>query len=187
VERHDGFFLRFGLGVGALAANVSARFLDAELGIRGGVFSPEILLGGTPVEGLVFGSGIVIAGVGKPRLSGDATAALGEVTEYSLVTVPVFLNYYFDATRGLHVQGYVGVAGATAQTGMAIPVEASGFTVAAGAGYEFWIANQWSLGGFARFAYTETSTASGDLGLLSRNGEAHRAIVPTLSFIATLH
>jgi hypothetical protein len=96
--------------------------------------SVELFVGGTPAPGLVIGAGYFIMGLERSENT--------RVNGYSGL-----VQYYPEPTGGLHFQGLVG---ALRSEGITAPF------AAVGAGWEFWVGAETSIGGFARAGYLRT-------------------------------
>ncbi|MCC6900528.1 MAG: hypothetical protein IT377_16230 [Polyangiaceae bacterium] len=147
---HDGFYLRMSLGAGWLSLALDA---DPEATLKGAGGGLDLMLGGTPVDGLVIGGGVFSASVTDPRVeSGGKSSDLSG--QASLTVLGPFVDGFFDPKGGLHVGGAVGLATAKVE-----PDDSdSGFDekpyngagLALFAGYDAWVSANWSLGGTVR-------------------------------------
>lgn len=147
MHRHDGLFMRGGLGPSVVWGTVIVPQYSSQLGPtqlaqdrRSFGSSIDLSLGGTPAKGLVLGGGILgFTGSSSPVETGIYAMA----------------GWYPDPTDGFNVQTAVGSASGQS---------ASGAFVSGGAGYELWVGKQWSLGAFARYGFAAigTSGVSGD-------------------------
>lgn len=149
---HDGFYLRLGLG-GAYLHDSGSGAGDASYTLSGLGPAFEVLIGGTPARGLVLGGGVLAMTASKPK-RGDGSAAFDSMT---LTSFGAFGDYYFDPGRGLHAQAYVGYGTMTFTRLSGVDSlgseEPDGLLLAAGVGYDWWIASQWSLGVLGRLVY----------------------------------
>jgi hypothetical protein len=174
---HDGFYLRFALGLGIAHASMTAdRSLPSSLPLR---FAPTALegsIGGTSAvtelalgyafwPGIVIGAGVYTATIGAHTMTtNDERTGDYDFRLSQLAVVGPFLDFYPSADSGFHVQGSPGVG--TYVAGAGIPqVEgpiaqahtAVGFGLMLGLGYEWWIADQWSVGFLGRLTLTKGS------------------------------
>jgi hypothetical protein len=132
----------------------------------------------------------VIGGFVMYNQTTDPTAKRGD-TELTpkpdgtlfFVGLGAFANYYFDPTQGFHLQALLGFAGidfvtAKGQSGGNDPF---GFMLGLGAGYDFFFANEWSVGPFARVIYAPLSAED--------SGVKHKAsyLYPSIGVALTLH
>jgi hypothetical protein len=198
VREHDGLYLRLGAGIGRLAASFDSE-RSAQLGgsvegtLAKGAGAFELGIGGTPAPGLVIG------GTLNASFSGDVTTqdlrvngAVAPDIHYAqaaLVFLGPFVDYYIDAHLGWHVQGALGVAGFSLTEGqrgfnqVRSRTETGGLGFAVGAGWEGWIAKQWSMGALLRLMYASVETNEND-----SERWAYRALAfPELLFTATYH
>jgi hypothetical protein len=177
VHQHDGFYLRMGLGGGYASFDGSVVGIDTS--IKGGGGAMELLLGGTPAPGFVIGGGFIFTSLNKPKvkvgnLEADATNNL------SFGMIGVFADYYIDPTAGFHIQGMLGYANAQPETnGSNNSVAGPGFFL--GAGYDFWVGDQWSIGPNARFVYASVKNTNSDID------EKYSVTGFQILFSATLH
>ena len=155
--------------------------LEYSLSGGGGIF--ELMLGGTPAEGLVIGGGLIGASFPEPDLEIEGEnfeAADGISVDLSVVTA--FVNYYFDPRSGLHLHGALGfgVAGVSDEDGDSLTDEdatPTGGVLGLGLGWEGFVSDEWSLGVLGRYMYAPLSSDVEDVTFQ----------VFTVSFIATLH
>ena len=149
-DRHDGFYLRVALGGGWLGMRTDSA---PEADVKGGGGSLDLLLGGTPIDGLVIGGGIFSLSASDPRVeSGGKSSDLSG--QASAVVVGPFVDGYFDAAGGLHVGGVIGLSSLAVKpdddrTGFdEKPYEGAGLALFPG--YDAWVSPNWSLGGYLR-------------------------------------
>lgn len=158
--RHDGFYLRLGAGFGAYRDSFRSdaegtREVDAYA--TGVALTGELALGGTPAPGLVVGGGLYSASVLASDLDAEDAAVvpaeLQPVGDNFSLLGP-FLDYYFDAVRGLHFQAALGFAwlNGLSQGGGRFDdrYHAFGGGFMLGFGYEWWVAREWSVGVLGR-------------------------------------
>ena len=118
------------------------------------------------------GAAVYDSTIGGPTTTFDPNAD----APINLSLQGLFADYYFDPTEGWHVLGLVGFSAAYSSAGpIAADVVPTGPGVALGAGHEWWIGEQWSLGVMARFIYAR----------LSVKGETHNVQVPSLQLTVT--
>jgi hypothetical protein len=152
VHRHDGFYLRLATGFGAYNESIRQKGADDATAVTGIASVGEFALGGAIRPGVIFGGGVFSCGV----LASDRTVR-GPVppseivdSQGSLTIVGPFMDYYFDAHRGLHFQGAIGFASLRGVSVGSGEVDkdrvALGGGMMVGFGYEWWVSDQWSLG-----------------------------------------
>jgi outer membrane protein with beta-barrel domain len=174
---HDGFQFRGAVGPGYLSTSASAGGQD--LSIKGISGSTDIYLGGTPVSGLVVGGMLNFTTSFGPKVTvnGQDISSLGEngSNSLTLLTVGPYVNYYFDPTDGLYLLGMVGYGAESYTQNGSSGNSPGGPAFALGVGYDFWVADQWSLGVLGRFTY----------GSLSLNSVTYSTINPAVMFTFT--
>ena len=174
VRRHDGGYLRLGFNAGY--AWDSAERGDVSTESRGAGGFLEYAFGANVSEHAVLGFGHHTFGVFSPNTEvGGAELEADHSAFYQILGL--FLDYYLDPAAGWHVTATLGPGIANVQVLDGEETDA-GIGLALGAGYDFWIGEQWSLGAGARLLYI--SGAADDFG-------DHRAVIPTLNFSALWH
>lgn len=192
VREHDGFFLRFGLGYAPVSAKGTTESFGTQIDteISGGAASAELLIGGTPAQGLVVGGGVVTYVISDPTFEADGLGtAPTDDGQAQLSGIGVFGQYYTDPKGGLFLQAFLGYAqGSYEYTISGVKTESetgTGFMLAAAVGYDFWVADQWSLGPAFRFSYAKLTYDE------TRNGNSYTdeysVTAPTLLFGVTYH
>ncbi len=165
---HDGFYLRLAGGVGyafdALEGNQPELSLSQAAGARGHAkglaVATEVAAGLSLWRGLVLALGCETALLPAPRAAGAAGSANYRFEPSQLAVFQPFFDWYIWDHLGLHVEAGGGLAvlvqgqGTTSSGGKPVqPHTAVGPGLAVGAGYEWWIADQWSVGALGRFMY----------------------------------
>jgi hypothetical protein len=162
VRTHDGFFLRIGSNVGPLimthqhTTQAPERTLETEYG--GLTFGQDFMFGGTLGDGLVIGGGLMAAmtwpatATAEYKTSGKLTSPTGPVLFTGLAA---FANYYFDPKGGFHLQALLGLSMVhQPQISNSSPW---GPMIGVGVGFDFFVADEWSVGPFARVLYAPSS------------------------------
>ena len=148
-HEHEGFSLRFDVGIGALlSANSTADGLP-DVNTGGLTFDYDLQIGGAPSPGIVLGGAVT----GKLQLSGDWEVDDFEVGGGNLNTIVIgpFFDGYPNANGNLHFGGTVGLAHLGADTGTGgDKLSALGVGGAFWAGSGVWVAPDWSIGGALR-------------------------------------
>jgi hypothetical protein len=201
-RRHDGFYLRLGLGIAHVrgsaepAGPAGPPFVD-DVDFRGTGVASELSLGGTVAEGLVIGGGFFLTAVDHVTWRGSSVRrwdpAGGNAFEGgngSFGMLGLLADWYPQDRGGFHVQGALGFGALTFEPDQSdwvdVPDEewtGGGGGLMLGAGYEFWVAKQWSLGGVVRAVMM-----SGKLENDEDDTEVNvQAFVPALLFVATHH
>ncbi len=161
---HDGFFFRFAAGPGLFRA--AAGTSPDNRHFSGGAAHVEAAIGLTPAKGFVVGlaylRSMVFSLTSKDDVIDGDEPTLKDVA-FTVSTGGVFVDLYPDPKSGFHLGGYLGVGSLlTGRDGIDVP---SGTTLSAMAGYEWFVADQWSLGVLARatvgfYDVSETSSFS---------------------------
>jgi hypothetical protein len=163
VRTHDGFYMRFGLGFGGfhdyLVADSGDGFSHAGT-VTGMGTASEFALGGTPARGLVIGGGIYgMSVLASDFIAEDEAFDAGLPTEINpsprnLSLIGPFIDYYPDPRNGMHLQAALGFAGLTGIRRDHVRFRdddiAIGGGLMFGAGYEWWVADEWSVGVLGR-------------------------------------
>jgi outer membrane autotransporter protein len=182
---HDGFFFRLGLNVGPLITSTSLDPAPAnaeDVKYSGLHLGSDLMFGGTPAKGLVIGGFAMYNQTSDPTVK-QGSAELNADGTLFFLGLGAFANYYLDPKSGLHFQALFGFSGidfvsASGSSGGNDPV---GFMLGVGAGYDFFFANEWSVGPFARLIY---SSMSADAGAGSLKASY---LYPSLGVAITLH
>ncbi len=145
-RRHDGFYLRLQLGPGYFhdAQSREREGQNAVLvsEVSGFATGFEVLAGGTIGNGVVIGGTLAITRVANyDRTVGSDTAETADVIGFTMLAS--FVDWYPDPEVGFHVLGVLGLAGASSKDRDWNP---GGLAIGAGVGYDWWIADQWSIG-----------------------------------------
>lgn len=138
---HDGFYARAGVGAGYAMGALDAPADSDSTGVN---VATELGIGWTLRPGLVVGLGTFPMVVPAP--SYDGIDAGGQHTS---ATGP-FVDYYLDPRRGLHLQGGALVAAGYLDGGDREGEVGIGYGAMLGAGYDVFVADEWSLGGLLR-------------------------------------
>jgi hypothetical protein len=171
---HDGFQFRGTVGPGYLST--SASIGQESLSIKGVSGDFDIYLGGTPARGLVIGGMLNWATAFGPSVTVNGQSYTGTgSTSLSLLTIGPYVNYYLDPAEGLYFLGMIGYGAESYTQNGASGNSPGGPAFALGAGYDFWVSDEWSLGVLGRFTY----------GSLSLNSVTYSTISPAIMFSFT--
>lgn len=152
---HDGFYMSLEAGVGHLSSTFD--FPNAEMTASSQTFSSGLLLGGT-VGPVVIGGGFTYDYGFSPSAEQNGQEAELEDVKLYLIGIGAFANYYVDPAGGLHFIGFLGWGGLeSSYQGDAGGSDPTGMLVTIGGGYDFWVADEWSIGPLARFTYAPLS------------------------------
>ena len=192
---HDGFYMRAGLGVGALVVG-SARNSDSETSLSTGGAAIDLGMGGTVGNGFVIGGRLL--GVGGDTLKLDnGTEQVDVEGQMSLASVQLFADWYPNVRQGFHLQLGLGPAGLEYDPTPDDPggdnVSLDGFGGALGVGLEGWVGDEWSIGGLLQLQWAafEGSLQPNAQPVLSKDtqeaGGGVIAVAPMLMLTATYH
>jgi hypothetical protein len=196
VEMHDGFYFRAGLGLGGLMGKLTDEE-DEELSLSGFSVLSELAFGGTPVPGVVIGGGIYTGNVSTTTYEVDLDGGGSVSIDGSSSTVGLiapFVDVYPNPEQGLHFGGAIGLGVVTADEGdddddFYFPPDkysGVGLGLMAQAGYEAWVADQWSIGGVARLLFVRATLKPEDDDVEGMDVKAS-VFVPGVLFTATYH
>lgn len=154
---HDGFYLRLSTGLGIEGVSSSAG--DSKASTSGAGFALDLLVGGTPVPGLVIGGGLLGQSAVSPSQSNDQGPPLAGINDHpgggvGLVLLGPFIDVFPNPSDGFHLGALLG--------GAAIGLKGSddklstGGGLSAWVGYGWWAASDWSLGGLMRLSAAGT-------------------------------
>jgi hypothetical protein len=189
---HDGFYLRMSLGAQFAGLNRSVEVeldedADSEVEVAGYESDSELVgvggigelsIGGSPTPGLVLAGSWFMGNIANDVVERDdgTELELDDILQFSMLGFTI--DYYVDEQGGFHFGGTFG--GAVA--GAPLPDEALfdfiggwGGAIALSTGYDWWVAQQWSLGLLLRGIFAglkgedtkEDITASETSGYLS--------------------
>jgi len=187
---HDGFFLRLGLNLGPAfvteSYEVNGQSGGEDLKISGFSTGFDVLLGGTPVPGLVIGGGLLGVATSNPTLKQGDVEVEADGTML-LAGAAAFVNYHFDPTQGFNLQGLVGYGALdyVDSDGGSGGNDPTGILFGIGAGYDFWISDEWSIGPFGRVLMGSLSSEASAGGFTAEASEFY--LYPNLGVAFTLH
>jgi hypothetical protein len=199
-RHHGGFYLRLGLGIalllmqrdGSVDGNPVTEPLGADASVTGGAGVFDIAMGGTVGSGVVIGGMLILHNVLSPVLELDdgTSAELGGDLGFHVLAA--FVDWFPDVRGGFHFGAGLGMAFAFAPAPDASVfdyVGGIGPALSAHLGYDFWISNQWSLGGMLR--WTGASLVGQDTVNVANQdvtgSEEDRVSVLGLTFTALYH
>jgi hypothetical protein len=149
-RKHDGFYLRLSLGggsVGARGERYDAQQNRSDYDFEGNGVSFDAMVGGTPAPGIAVGGAYLANTAARTHYEDDRTKDAG----LSYGMIGPFVDIYPNPKTGFHIGGAVGPAVAvTFDDESNERSVAAGFGAAAWIGYDFWVSDQWSLGGMFR-------------------------------------
>ncbi len=179
---HDGFYLRMSLGANAQRHTIeSDRANVPDLKVNGGGLSFDILIGGSPMPGLVIGGILSADAASRPTVKQDNLESNDDY-DSALALIGPFIDGFFDPSGGFHVGGALGITGYALDNRSITEDNNKSFGgggLSFWAGYDAWVSSQWSIGGMLRLTgasgtrdleinnVTETQKAtSGSLAIL---------------------
>lgn len=182
---HDGFYLRASLGFGSLSVtrdgSVSGQGSGAGLNagqstIDGPTGTSELSIGGS------LSPGLALYGMGLRALMPDATVEYdgGETAlpaGYGLWLLGIGLDWFPDPKGGFHAGGGLALAAAGGRAPDGSPFEnigGAGGAVTLAVGYDFWIADEWSLGINARLVGASAHGETTERGLTAKEDDSVR-------------
>lgn len=182
---HDGLFVQLSLGFGPGWLNEEAKDPSAvvvlgsdEVAMSAVTGMFEVLVGGTPVPGLVLGGALTGHSMVNPTMEVDGEKLETEDTSVGISQLSLFANWYPDPRQGFYLHGSVGYGSATVTVDdVTYDVESDGLVLGAGLGYDFWVGDEWSVGPQFRFTYAP----------LDSDAVSDTFISPILAFTATYH
>lgn len=157
---HDGFYFQLTGGLGYYSA--SAEQLGTEVSYSGMTIPTSLLLGGQMLPGLTVGGGIMLDYSASPSYSMNGTENPAMEFTQMVLGLGAFGTYHLDPSAGgLYLQGFFGWGGIeTSVNGGVGGSDPTGMFVAVGAGYDWWISEEWSAGVLARLTYAPFSLAN---------------------------
>jgi hypothetical protein len=201
-RNHDGLYFRIAFGIGSghdamrssipLPTQREVPFQPDPLDGSGSglAAATELAVGFTPFRGVVLGVGsftatipTLVAAVQDSRTGGYRF----RLSQFAMIGP--LLDWYVDAGSGFHVEASPGLASYVAGAGepriggaQAQAHTAAGFGFMLGAGYEWWIGDQWSVGLLGRITYGAMS-GTDDRGV----SWTHHAVAPAVLLGGTYH
>jgi hypothetical protein len=153
---HDGFYFRANVGLVTASTYVASdRVAHRSYTVSGGGLALDLMAGGTPSPGLAIGGALSLQSFAHG--SGDGTAGLG--------LLGVFADGFPRPNKGLHFGGLLGLAGSrTSRPDGVDELRAGGLGMSAWVGHDWWVADEWSVGGLLRLSGAVTRDASNDKG-----------------------
>jgi len=178
------------LGGGALRGTLESEIRSVpDRNISGGGVALDVMVGGTPVPGLVLGGVMLVSGATQPEVESDGQTQELDANLSSLLFGP-FIEGFFDPGGGLHAGGAIGLSVAGYQGPDTTPEEEEPFAgvgVAAWGGYDAWIAPNWSLGGYLRVMGTSGRRDFESVPLAETVKEQVNTLSVALLFTALYH
>lgn len=160
---HDGFYLRLSAGGGIVGVDLNPEPGYADHSADGADLSFDVLVGASPIRGGTLGGALLLDLAPSMALASNgqerSDAPLG------LAVLGPFVDAFPQPELGWHFGGALGLAGLSLQTVDARRHRLMGVGGALWGGNEFWIADEWSMGGALRVVRTLTWGDAGDFEL----------------------
>ncbi|MCC6648681.1 MAG: hypothetical protein IT374_24345 [Polyangiaceae bacterium] len=182
-RRHDGFYLRLGIGGGSgkVTSHISGPGGSLDAKYTGSGSSFELMLGGTVGSGVVIGGGFVGQNLTDPKVTVSGSSSLSTTASGSLgvVVLGPLVDWFFDPHGGAHLGAMIGSGAIGLSDGN--DKSSTGLGAALWGGYDFWVGNQWSIGPELR-----VTTVNGKREFFGLRAE-DKATVIQLSFTGLYH
>ncbi len=161
---HDGFYLRLGAGLGETVGAISRDDGGDKVHVKGLNIASEVAVGTTILPGLVIGGGAFPMIVPSPSWNvGDRGAETSGAHHIS--GIGPFIDGYWNPRGGLHFQAaLLFTAGVVNSTDLNEGQVGFGFGEMLGVGYEWFIADQWSIGPIVRLVHYHLRMKGHDTG-----------------------
>jgi hypothetical protein len=171
---HDSFYMRMTIGAGYMGASQTFEpqptnfapgtpplsLTTTEVGISAWTTSFDVMLGGTPIPGVVAGGGFIFNAGPSPSVTlGDTTVTSNSSFVFWLPAM--FIDIFPNPSQGFHF-GAIGGIGAVAWERVGTGSDATGVGGGAFVGYDAWVGSQWALGGLIRALGGSATDAGGD-------------------------
>ena len=155
---HDGFYLQLDVGLGYLSTTADTGAAGLGEVTYSGVTIPSALFLGGTVGPVVIGGGLFGDYAFSPSVEFGGQSQELEDVSLTLLGAGIFADFYPDPHGGLHVQPFLGYGALEASSnGNSGGSDPTGPVFAIGVGYDFWVADEWSIGVMGRFAYAALS------------------------------
>ncbi|MBK7578974.1 MAG: autotransporter domain-containing protein [Myxococcales bacterium] len=176
---HDGFFFRIGLNGGPLMMSADTATETKFSGFHSGF---DLMFGGSPIKGLAIGGALIAGRTSDPTIEAGSLKGTANGT-LLFAGVGLFGDFYLNPKEGLHFLGMVGFGTVdfVNNNGNSGGNDPSGTMLAIGAGYDFWVANEWSIGPFGRILYSSMSQDAGGASV------KYSYLYPSIGIAFTLH
>ncbi|HSI03149.1 MAG: hypothetical protein ACAI38_25165 [Myxococcota bacterium] len=171
--KHDGFYMQLQGGLGYYSSSASSG--GFEQSYSGLTIPAALLLGRTAfIPGLSIGGGLIFDTAPSPGAEINGTEVSASFKQF-LIGLVGFADYYLQPEGGLHLQAYAGWGGLETSTAGGVGgSDPTGLLLGLGAGYDFFISDEWSFGVMGRLSY----------GAFSIGGVGFSTIAPAV--VATL-
>jgi len=151
---HDGFYTRVDLGFGSVRATVSSPYSDVDHSGNADSLGFDLMVGGSPSPGVAVGGALML----DSGVSATFDTEVGRIeSDVGTALLGAFIDGFPNARKGFHLGGALGLVSARLSTRNVAGFRNShGVGLSAWAGYDAWVADEWSLGGLLRLNGTRT-------------------------------
>jgi hypothetical protein len=172
--KHDGFYFQLQGGLGYYHAGASAG--GSDVSFSGLTIPMGLMLGRTAfIDGLTLGGGLILDYAPSPGYKVNGSDVPAANVKQFVLGLGAFADYYLQPSGGLHIQGFAGWGGLeTSVSGNVGGSDPTGLVLGLGAGYDFFISDEWSFGVMGRVLY----------GAFSINSVSYSTFAPAV--LATL-
>jgi hypothetical protein len=155
---HDGFYLRGGFGFGSLGASYDDQTAsNVDLSGSGFALALDVMVGGCPSRGVALGGALLTSGAFSAAFAQGGVDA-GD-RSLGLVLVGPFIDGYPNPRGGWHLGAALGVASLQIQDRTPTLTDTRGLGGAGWFGYDWWVADEFSVGLSLRLAGALTRDA----------------------------
>jgi hypothetical protein len=168
-KTHDGFYARLNAGFGSQSTSLDAGPGVPNFSGTRGTLDLGLLIGGAPSPGIVLGGALLLDSMPSTTLEADGYSLK---TGTTLATLGPFIDGYPNPRGGFHLGGTVGFSALKLSKDAGLASDRpNGFGLAAWLGYDWWVAEQWSVGGLLQLsgAHTTRSAQLGDISVDTRS------------------
>ena len=154
---HDGFYLRGNVGFGwHHAAFEDDTPLNLDISATSFDMGFDLMIGGTPSPGFTIGGALMFNALFAADFEQRGRSA--GTRDLGVVILGPFIDAFPNKKKGWHLGGAVGIVGVQDREAER---ELNGFGAAVWGGHDFWVADEFSIGPFVRFAGTLTRDKEG--------------------------
>jgi hypothetical protein len=153
---HDGFYAQLGAGLGYYSASGDEPLEESLSGVT---IPAQLFLGGSIVSGITLAGGFFLDYAPSPSYeAAGLDAELSVDISQFILGIGVLVDVYIDPEGGLHFQGFAGWGGLeTSVEGDVGGSDPTGLVTFLGGGYDWWIADELSVGVLGRFVIAPIS------------------------------
>jgi hypothetical protein len=165
-----------------LGTSIDVPGSGRDLTAKGDTLAVDLSIGYSPSPGIAVGGALLFESLS----SADFDDPSDSEANASTLLIGPFFDGYPNARKGFHLGGTLGLAqDRLSRKSVAGFRTANGFGIAGWIGYDFWVADEWSVGGLVRFMGTR-GTTDADATANFDSGTAHVATQSIQLMITTL-